>query len=189
MKNISNKKGQEGSSLGTVIAFILGAIVLGIIAYMLITASGKNNTITNSDCGKGYGGFCAKSILECGENYEPEVLGKCSNGLTCCKPKVTESLQSDLVCKDKKQGEQCGDASANTVCNQNFKCVTKCEYCKDFPNDPVVCYNQKNSKGIVVEFNSKFSCKCTLAQCNEKEGSGDCIKGFCGQSNPNYCCE
>jgi hypothetical protein len=62
------------------------------------------------------------------------------------------------------------------------KCVSKCEYCAQYPGDDAC---KDNVVGYFV-FNANFTCSCDLSTCNAKQDRYNCIKGYCPGSS--YCC-
>jgi hypothetical protein len=189
MKKLNKKA--DGISWPAIFGMFIFLVVLFIILFNVVT---KNNTalnVTNNlgyDCQKS-GGYCTVPSEGCANNYTVFAgLTNCDiNTPTCCKPIISTTPSTE--CTGKKQGQSCGNSNLNSVCDQFGACVTKCEYCSRFPSDPLVCYNKKNSKGVIVNFDRDFKCACTRTICEEKEKDGKCIKSYCEQSNANYCCE
>ncbi len=75
------------------------------------------------------------------------------------------------------------DCDSYQILNENKTCVDKCLYCTTHPNEDVCKVNLPFAE---FEFKEGFSCSCTLDQCNSRNKTGNCIKGYCPGSL--YCC-
>lgn len=186
------RKGSE-NTMWIVIIIILALLFLFLFGIPLIEKIKNNSNTAESaiqDCQEDLKGYCAPRLTSesCAEGYIENNVGTCPTiSEKCCVVKTVQTPSKE--CEGKQQGASCGDSKLNSVCNQHGVCITKCEYCSTFPSDTVVCFNQKNTQDKIVNFNSNFGCKCSKTICEDKEKDGKCIKGFCAQSDPMYCCE
>jgi len=94
----------------------------------------------------------------------------------------------DSACKNKKKAESCG---TNMICTRLGECVTKCDYCAQYPEGETLCNiiagNLIGNNQVNV-FDSSFSCSCSNAECT---GSITCIKNMCpstDSASSNYMC-
>jgi len=89
-----------------------------------------------------------------------------------------EILRNEILTPNTTQG-----LCASYQVEDNGRCLSKCEYCAKNPG-AALCQDSKPYPGFV--FGSGFSCSCTLDICNQKLGTGSCIKGYC--PGDLYCC-